>query len=193
MHCLTKALAQKDILHVVERVEQRVDELGAELQEVGKLLLEQVVVMLVFARGEFKVLLNLCRSAYSLAPNIASSGRWGRHLPLAPLSPFLPGRVERLLIVLTLKMFCSSFRLFSFLSLNLFKLLLCLSKSTSLCSRLVMVLRIFLQISFSSLQGSTIRDPINSNSGASVSFLSALARDVVMSSMLQLTHLASPP
>lgn len=46
-------------LHVVEGMEQRVDEPCSHLDKRRKLRLEQTVVVLVFARGEFKVLLDL--------------------------------------------------------------------------------------------------------------------------------------
>lgn len=46
-------------LHVVERVEQRVDEPRGEFEELRKLLLQQVVIVLVFARRNFELLFDL--------------------------------------------------------------------------------------------------------------------------------------
>jgi hypothetical protein len=46
-------------LHVVERVEERIDEPGRHLEERWELGLEQVVVVLVLARGELEILLDL--------------------------------------------------------------------------------------------------------------------------------------
>ena len=43
-------------------MEERVDELGSQLQELRELLLEQVVVVLIFASSQLKVLLDLTLS-----------------------------------------------------------------------------------------------------------------------------------
>jgi hypothetical protein len=53
---------ETDSLHVVERVEERIDEPGRHLEDCWELGLEQVVVVLVLARGELEVLLNLGHS-----------------------------------------------------------------------------------------------------------------------------------
>lgn len=49
----------RDSLHIVERVEQRIDESGGHADELRELRLESIVVMLVLARGKFEVLLDL--------------------------------------------------------------------------------------------------------------------------------------
>lgn len=48
-----------DVLHVEERMEQRVDELGRHLHESRQLVLHGSVDVLVFVRGNLEILLEL--------------------------------------------------------------------------------------------------------------------------------------
>jgi hypothetical protein len=52
-------MVEPDSLHVVEGVEERIDEPGSHLHECGQLRLEQTIVVFVLARSEFKVLFDL--------------------------------------------------------------------------------------------------------------------------------------
>lgn len=129
-------------------MEERVDKVRSHLEELWHLALEQLIVVLILLRCNIKVLLDLHGISLQSRTRVAN-GRGTKSF--------------------TVKRAFSSFKLFSFFSRSLFKLLLCRSKSTSLWSLLTHVLRIFLQISCSSLQGLTIRESMSSSSGERVS------------------------
>lgn len=98
---------EKDVLHIVETVEDGLDERGRELEKVGQFLLDEGVPVFIFVACNLEILLDL----HSTIP-------YGLIVSYDAMRQLCTTRK------LTLKRFFSSLKLFSFFSLSLLSELL---------------------------------------------------------------------